>query len=270
MSNNEDIIFKRDENGIRLLDLEYGDFPDDGYDYSKHFAERGCGIFIQADGKIIQPENRKKDTIEDFEDTDIPDDIDPEILAMLNGDLQCDGELEDDFVEIANGRKQTAQDAEFEKTLLEWDEKEGSDNDNEENHLDIEELCLFENGNPIDTFDMNDEFMEFDDDDVMTVMESIQNSTSKQHKPKAAKHPQQHIKTVKKEDLEIDPEILLKHAERVMVDEEEIKEKVILQTIATEDILQHQSRTQPKRSKQKNSPKVVKAPTHKKKTKAKK
>ena len=53
-------VFDRDENGIRRQDLEYGDFPDDGYDYSQHFAERGNGIFIQADGKVIQSEDRKQ------------------------------------------------------------------------------------------------------------------------------------------------------------------------------------------------------------------
>ncbi|ELP83931.1 hypothetical protein EIN_312020 [Entamoeba invadens IP1] len=136
-------VFSKDENGIRKLDLEYGDFPDDGYDYSKHFAERGWGVFVQQDGKILQPENRGEDTINKAED--IPDDIDPEILAMLNEAEEegSDNQFDENFLEknlsefvqpekkVSEEKKEVSHkdlrelraiDKEFEQTLNEWDD----------------------------------------------------------------------------------------------------------------------------------------------------
>lgn len=306
-------ILERDENGIRRLDLEYDDFPDDGYDYSQHFAERGNGIFILADGTIIQPEDREAEKPNIV--CDIPDDIDPEILAMLNGEIEGD-ELDDDFLEKALGNapmkagesielyekenrnemkkqmkakktKQTKEinemkerkedemnEEEFERTLKMWED--GEDDENEINDYDIDddefeeemndiidENILFKNGNPLDNIDFSKAFIEFDDNDVDIVMNSIDPSYN-QKKKKRTNISKKEMR-ITKEDLQIDPKILMQQVERMEREEEEDeKETVVVRSYVKEDIQQQRNASKPV-TKPKNKPKMVKAPAKKKK-----
>ena len=303
----EHSVLERDENGIRRLDLEYDDFPDDGYDYSQHFAERGNGIFIMSDGTIIQPEDREEDKPNIV--CDIPDDIDPEILAMLNGEIEGN-EMEDDFLEKALGnipikpqsenqnendemkmkpkqsKKKTKQmkmnemkdeddedEKEFERTLKMWDE--GGDEEDDFNFDDddlefeeemndiIDENALFKNGNPLDNIDFSKAFIEFDDDDVDIVMHSIDPSFSQKKKKRSNISKKEMM--IRKEDLEIDPKILMQQVERMEREEEEEEmETVIVRSYRKEDIQNQRNAAKPV-TKPKNKPKMVKAPPKKKK-----
>eukprot|EP01102_Stenamoeba_stenopodia_P010437 TRINITY_DN3146_c0_g2_i1.p1 TRINITY_DN3146_c0_g2~~TRINITY_DN3146_c0_g2_i1.p1 ORF type:complete len:549 (-),score=224.79 TRINITY_DN3146_c0_g2_i1:113-1759(-) len=84
-------------------DYEFGEygFPDDGYDYTKHFKPTGGGGVYIPSTVFDKPDlvsKAQKDSERLLER------IDPEILAALNDELDdAEGELPEDFLEMAGG-----------------------------------------------------------------------------------------------------------------------------------------------------------------------
>ena len=128
----------------------------------------------------------------------------------------------------------------------------------------IDENALFKNGNPLDNIDFSKAFIEFDDDDVDIVMHSIDPSFSQKKKKRSNISKKEMM--IRKEDLEIDPKILMQQVERMEREEqeEEQMETVVVRSYVKEDIQKQRSAAQTV-AKPKNKPKMVKAPAKKKK-----
>ena len=89
-------------------------FPDDGYDYFKHLRPIGGGVFVPStdlpeelfgleeldeDRDLIHPQ---VGGVERF--------LDKEILELLEGDVEAEDNLQDDFFTIANEKREGEED----------------------------------------------------------------------------------------------------------------------------------------------------------------
>ena len=162
-------------------------FPDDGYDYSQHFAARGDGVFIRADGVVVQPEDRAPDVVVPV--VDIPDDVPADILAALDGAPDAgssDGDVDAVFAALqADAAEQRAADAAFDAALDEWD-------------------CAEAGG------------VEFDEDAVRAALSELGGGAP----PGAGRREKRGKRRIDPSDLEADPEAIARQVERQRREEE--------------------------------------------------
>ena len=167
-------------------------FPDDGYDYSQHFAARGDGVFIRADGVVVQPEDRAPDVVVPV--VDIPADVTADILAAHDG--APDAASADDVVDAVfaalqlDAAEQRAADAAFGAALDEWDGAEAGG-------------------------------LEFDEDEVRAALAELGGSGSGGRGSGAGGRRERRGKRrIEREDLEADPEAIARQVERQRREEE--------------------------------------------------